>query len=104
MDIKNRRWMEEKILEFMTIIDDCLNSTTYANDRPIYMSDLVTAARWLIKLYKGESVIDIYHEILSDKTNKHFGDYWRYDPWGENEATALATLQEKIRNKFNLSK
>ena len=104
MDEKNERWLKEKIIEFMIIIDDCLSTTTYANDRHVYMSDLVAAARWLINLYKGEPVINICHDILSEKTNKHFGDYWRQGSWGENEANTLATLQEQIRSRFNLSK
>ena len=104
MDKGNDGWLKEKIIEFMIVIDDCLSSTSYSNDRPIYMSDLVAAARWLMKLYKGEPVSNIYREILNDKTNKHFGDYWRQGPWGENEAIALANLQEQIRSRFNLSK
>ena len=82
MDKDNEVWLQEKIIEFMIIIDDCLSTTTYSNDRSIYMSDLVAAARWLMKLYKGEPVINICREILDDKTNKHFGDYWRQDSVG----------------------
>ena len=104
MDTNNEGWLEEKIIEFMTIIDECLSTTTYANDRQIYTSDLVTAARWLMGLRKGEQVHNICREILSDKTSKHFGDYWRQGSWGENEANGLATLQEQIRNRFNFSK
>lgn len=104
MDDNSKKWMIGKILEFMIIIDDCLRETTYANDRQIYMIDLVTAARWMIKIHRGESLINLYREILSDKTNKNFGDYWRQSPWGENEANALANLQEQIRNRFNITK
>jgi hypothetical protein len=104
MGTKNEIWMRDKIIGFMIIIDDCLNSTTYSDDRPIYMGDLVAAAKWLMSLYKGEPIIQIYSEILSHKTNKHFGDYWRQGPWGEKEASALALLQEQIRNKFCLNK
>jgi hypothetical protein len=104
MDNKDKRWLEERIIEFMTIIDECISATIYANDRQIYMSDLVTAARWLMSLCKGEQVSNICREIFSDKTSKHFGDYWRQGPWGESEATGLANLQEQIRNRFNFSK
>ena len=103
MDTNDKKWLEQRIFDFMVVIDNCLGSTTYANDRYIYMNDLVTASRWLIKLYKGESVMNICKEIISDKTDKEFGDYWRQGLWGENEAIALATLRDQIRNRFNLN-
>lgn len=95
------QWLREKILEFMTIIENCLASTNYANDRPIYTSDLAMASKWLIKLYKNESIADICSEILSAETGKYFGDYWRQGPWSDNEAEALKSLREQITKRFN---
>ena len=63
-------WPKGKILEFMSIIDECLSSTTYAVDRNIYSNDLAAAARWLLKLYRGEPLTQICKNILSNQTNK----------------------------------
>jgi hypothetical protein len=98
----SKKWLKGKILEFMIAIDESLSSTTYAVDRNIYTKDLAAAARWLIKLYKGVPLTQICEDILSNQTNKYFGDYWRHEPWGENEAVALSILQEQIRIRFNL--
>lgn len=43
----------KKILDFMSVIYDCRESTTYANDRAINSYDLVVAMRWIVKLRKG---------------------------------------------------
>jgi hypothetical protein len=103
MDVDDSQWLHDNIIELMITIDSCLNYTTCANDRYIYTNDIATVSRWLIKLYQGEPVIDICHEILSNKTNKYFGEYWRYGPWGESEAIAIATLQKQIIDRFNLA-
>jgi hypothetical protein len=96
------QWLQEKILEFMAVIDDCLSSTIYTSDRPIYINDLAISSKWLIRLHKKESVDDICREIISKGTAKYFGDYWRQGPWGDNEMTALNILQQKVKEKFRL--
>ena len=102
MNKEDAQWLQEKILDFMITIEDCLISTTYTSDRTLYTNDLATAARWLIKLYKKEPIINICCEIVSTKTSKYFGDYWKQGSWGNNEMKSLNILQEQIKSKFNL--
>jgi hypothetical protein len=99
---ENSQWLQEKILEFIVIIEDCLSSTTYANDRSIYINDIAIAAKWLVKLHKKESIVDICREIVSTETSKYFGDYWRQSPWGDNEMKALNILQGKVKERFGI--
>jgi hypothetical protein len=49
---------------------DCLDGSTFANDRPIYTQDLALCARWLSRLHRGESVTDVAREIASPATGK----------------------------------
>lgn len=102
MENENIQWLQEKILEFMVTIEDCLNSTIYTSDRPIYTNDLAIAAKWLVSLHKKESIVDVCREIVSTGTSKYFGDYWRKGPWGDNEMNALKILQEQVNEKFRL--
>jgi hypothetical protein len=102
--MNDKKWLMDKILEFMSILDDCLRSTTYADDRPIYTNDLAVASAWLIKLYKGVCLVDIYNDIISDHTSKQFTDYWRQGLWGETESRAITALQGDIRQKFKIIK
>jgi hypothetical protein len=103
MKKEDTQWIVEKIFEFMSIINECIISTTYSNDREIYMKDLATVAIWLVRIHKKENIVNLAMEIVSVKTTKYFGDYWKRSPWGEKEIEALENLQDQIKNRFNLA-
>jgi hypothetical protein len=96
------QFLQEKILEFIAVIETCLKSTTYADDRPVYLSDIASAASWLIKLHKGAPPVEVAREIISPKTDKQFGDYWRQGDCGDREAKALKNLQDHVKKYYSL--
>jgi hypothetical protein len=96
------KFLQEHIIEFMSVIEKCLHSTSYANDRSVYTKDIARAASWLIKLHKGIFPLEVAQEIIDPKTDKDLGDYWRQGEWGDYEAKALKSLQEQIRKHFSL--
>lgn len=91
-------WLENQIMNFMTVVEDCLHSTIYANDRSVYKQDIGLIAKWLTSLHKGVSAKEIANEIINVQTDKYFGDYWRQGIWGEKEMNALKNLQKEIRS------
>lgn len=95
-------WLQEQILDFMSVIEQNLRSTTYANDRAVYLTDLATAAKWLVRLHKNVPPERVAGEIVSAQTDKYFGDYWRQGKWGDEEVKALKNLQDAIRNHSTL--
>lgn len=98
------QFLEQQILEFMSVIEECLKSTSYADDRPVYLKDMAKAASWLIRLHKKVSPpLEIAQEIISTQTDKYFVDYWRQGEWGDREAKALKNLQEEIQKHYSLS-
>jgi hypothetical protein len=98
MSTNNSEWLREQIIEFMSVVEENLSSTTYAIDRSVYMADLALLAQWLVKLHKKVPPAEVASEIISPQTDKRFGDYWRQGKWGENEAAALKSLQDAIRS------
>ena len=82
---KSHNFLRENILEFMSVIEVCLKSTNYAEDRTPYMKDIANAASWLIKLHKGTPPIDVAREIIDPQTDKLFLDYLKEGEWGEHE-------------------
>lgn len=102
MSDQNLKWLETRILDFMSVIENCLNSSTYADDRPIYTKDLAEAAKWLLKLHRKIPPTEVASEITSSSTSKFFGDYWRQGQWGDMESQALSDLQASTKKHFNL--
>ena len=98
MSANSLEWLRERIIEFMSVVEENLSSTTYTNDRSVYMADLALIAKWLIKLHKKVPPAEVAEEIINPQTDKQFGDYWRQGKWGENEAAALKALQDAIRS------
>lgn len=98
MSVNSSEWLRERIIEFMSVVEENLSSTTYANDRSVYMADLALLAKWLVKLHKKVPPTEVATEIVSPQTDKRFGDYWRQGIWGENQAAALKSLQDAIRS------
>ena len=87
---------ERQIIDFLTVIEDCLNDTTFAQDRSLFQQDIATAAAWLTSLHRGEPVEDVISRILDPQTDKYFGDYWRQGEWGVKEMEALKKLQMSL--------
>ncbi len=98
MSTSASEWLREQLTDFMSVVEENLRATTYANDRPVYMADLAQIAEWLVKLHKGVPPADVASEIIAPQTDKYFGDYWRQGKWGNNEAAALKKLQDAIRS------
>lgn len=96
------KFLQRQILEFMSIIEECLKSTSYASDRAVYLKDMARAASWVIKLHKETSSLEIAREIINPETDKYFGDYWRQGEWGDREAKALKNLQEQVQKHYSL--
>lgn len=87
----------QSILDFMGLIHECHARTTFAEDRVVYTQDLMEAMGWLVRLRQGDELENVIEEILSEKTEKHFGDYWRQGTWGDKEASGLKSLKQKMR-------
>jgi len=90
--------LQKFIIGFMAVINQCLEETTFANDRSLYEKDLAHASEWLIKLNDGSSASDIAKEIADPITSKFFTDHWKQGAWGEREALAITNLQHKAKS------
>ncbi|MDA0740126.1 MAG: hypothetical protein O3A59_14575 [Nitrospirae bacterium] len=86
----------QKILDFMTVIQECFSHTNFADDRSVYAQDLVAAMSWVVELRGGGDIGSVKAQILSPETGKRFGDYWRQGDWGNKEAHALKKLRESL--------
>jgi len=86
--------LADRIFDFMAIVVDCLDNTSYANDRPVYTQDLALAARWLVRLHRGEPVRDVARDVSSPATGKMLTDYYRAGHWGERHNAAAVALQK----------
>jgi hypothetical protein len=86
--------LADRIFDFMAIVVDCLDNTSYANDRPVYTQDLALAARWLVRLHRGEPVRDVARAVSSPATGKMLTDYYRSGNWGERHNAAAVALQK----------
>lgn len=93
-------WLQNSIIEFISILEDCMLNTTYEKDKEIYKNDIINATIWLIKLHKGTVISDVAKEISDSQTSKIFTDYWRNGKWGEIQGAALFKLQNKIKEYF----
>lgn len=93
-----REFLTSNILDFLSVLDKCLSETTYAQDRPIYASDMATAASWLVRLHQNQSPADVANIIIDSSTTKYFTDYWRQGDWGKLQAKALKELQDSIKS------
>lgn len=89
--------LDHVILDFIVVLANCWQQTTFANDRNVYSQDLAIAASWLGDLHRGRTQQEVASEILSSQTTKHFCDYWRHGEWGEREAQAFALLMDKVK-------
>jgi hypothetical protein len=85
--------LADRIIDFMGIVVDCLDSTSCANDRPVYTQDLALAARWLVRLHRGEPVRDVARDVSSPATGKMLTDQYRAGHWGERHNAAAVALQ-----------
>jgi len=85
--------LSARILEFIATAVDCLDNTNFANDRPVYTQDLAVAARWLVRLHRGESVREVAQTISSAASGKILTDYYRQGEWGKKHNAAVAVLQ-----------
>lgn len=86
--------LARRILDFTATVVECLDDTSYANDRPVYTQDLAVAARWLVRLHRGEPVRDVARAISSPTAGKALTDYYRSGIWGDRHNAAAAALQE----------
>jgi hypothetical protein len=93
-------WLSSAIREFITILNQCLNETTFVEDRRLYADDHAAANGWLTRLAAGEPPTVVAAEILAPATAKQFTDYWRQGTWGDLESAALNTLQDTIRRRL----
>ena len=94
-------WLSSAIRAFLSILNRCLNETTFVEDRRLFAADLAAANAWLTRLDAGEPPSAIAAEILAPGTAKQFTDYWRQGVWGDLESTALSTLQNTIRRQLD---
>jgi hypothetical protein len=88
--------LQKHIVAFIAEIEECAKSTTFANDRPIYLQDIATSASWLVKVHHRVPTADVIEEITSPQIDKIFGDYWRQGEWGKREAKALERLRSAL--------
>ncbi|MBI3611068.1 MAG: hypothetical protein HY204_10265 [Nitrospirae bacterium] len=95
--------LKKFILTFVGVISDCANSTKHADDRPVYLADIASAAQWLVDMDRGTRPEDVAAVICSDKTSKDFGDYWRQGEWGEREAAAFKELRGRVNSLIEQS-
>ncbi len=86
----------QKVLDFMTVIQDCFANTNFSDDRSVYAQDLAAAMSWIVELRGSGNIESVKAKILSPETGKHFGDYWRQGDWGDKEAHALKKLRESL--------
>jgi hypothetical protein len=102
--VSDRRRLEEKILDFAAVVRDCLDETTYADDRPVYTKDLAVVAGWLVDLHRGMPARDAAEIIVDPQTDKTLSDYYRQGEWGERHNRAFAALQARVKEHFGLRK
>ncbi|UCF80377.1 MAG: hypothetical protein JSV08_07660 [Acidobacteriota bacterium] len=100
--MSDRRWLEEKILDFAAVVWDCLGATTYADDWPVYLKDLAVITGWLVALHRGMPARDAAGIIVDPQTDKTLSDYYRQGEWGERHNRAFAALQTQVREHFGL--
>ena len=92
----SRDQLLNQIIDFMIVIRECYLNTTYINDRSVYASDLAVTVGWVARIRAGENLDAIRSMILDHSTQKHFSDYWRQGPWGENEVSAFNDLIKNL--------
>ena len=90
--------LRDWIIDFIGALGDCYTETTFAQDRPIFASDIAVAATWLVDLQRGMEPELVIEKILSSETSKKFGDYWRNGEWGDRSASALEDLRAAVRS------
>jgi hypothetical protein len=95
----NQRWLVNKIVEFISLVKHCLDSTTVEVDRKLFAQDIEVAEGWLVRLDLGNRYDEVSAEILSSQTGKQFGDYWKQSPYGDLEMDALESLRAAIRDR-----
>jgi hypothetical protein len=89
----SRSQLIENILDFMVVIHACHSATKFANDRPVYATDLIVAMGWIVELKNGTDIEKVTAAILSPDTSKQFSDYWRQGDWADKEHEGLKQLR-----------
>ena len=94
----NKAWLEDRLMLFISTLERCRDLTAVQEDKKLFERDIDTAKEWIELLSKsvnGKEVVDI---ILAPYTAKHFGDYWKQDPWGSLEMEALQNLRTAVKD------
>ena len=84
--MNNVKRIEDALTEYVSVLDDSLGHTSYANDRHIYVGHLAAAAIMYAMLHRGEPLSRLKEKVAEERHN--YG--WGYLQGSEGEGVEAA--------------
>lgn len=94
--METKKWLSIQILDFLTVVRNCYENTSFAEDRILYEKDLAFCVNWLILLHNNVNEKEVMLKIIDRKASKFIYDVFKSGVFGDEEATAFKNLQDKI--------